>query len=107
MKSINSLYEAGIATNHGQLTTNNLSFSIRLILMGIIEVDLFSEDVNSQDHPEALEFKKLLEEVAADYNCHLLSFDIDHGTVIFSFDNDELTAEVLRILHTRAPTPHI
>ena len=26
--------------------------------MGIIEVDLFSEDVNSQDHPEALEFKK-------------------------------------------------
>ncbi len=72
--------------------------------MGTIEVDLFSEDVNSQEHPEALEFKKLLEEVAADYNGHLLSFDIDHGTVIFSFDNDELTAEILRILHTRAPT---
>ena len=74
--------------------------------MGIIEVDLFSEDVNSQEHPEALEFKKLLEEVAADYNCHLLSFDIDYGTVIFSFDNDELTAEILRILQTNAPTPH-
>ena len=74
--------------------------------MGIIEVDLFSEDVNSQDHPEALEFKKLLEEVAENYNCNLLSFDIDHGTVIFSFDNDELTAEILRVLQTRAPTPH-
>ena len=74
--------------------------------MGIIEVDLFSEDVNSRDHPEALEFKKLLDEVAENYNCHLLSFDIDHGTVIFSFDNDELTAEILRVLQTRAPTPH-
>ena len=74
--------------------------------MGMIEVDLFSEDVNSPDHPEAIEFKKLLEKVAEDYDCHLLSFDIDHGTVIFYFDDDGLTAEILRILQTRAPTPH-
>ena len=74
--------------------------------MGIIEVDLFSEDIDSPYHPEALKFKKLLEEVADEYNCQLLSFNIDHGTVLFSFDNDELTAEILRILQNRSPTPY-
>jgi hypothetical protein len=66
--------------------------------MGIIEVDLFSEDVDSLDHPEVVKLRKLLEEVADDYDCNLTSFDIDHGTVSFSFDNDELDAEILRIL---------
>jgi hypothetical protein len=66
--------------------------------MGIIEVDLFSEDVDSLDHPEVVKLRKLLEEVADDYDCDLTSFDIDHGTVSFSFDNDELDAEILRIL---------
>jgi hypothetical protein len=68
------------------------------INMGIIEVDLFSEDVNNEDHPEAVEFKELLEEVAREYGCTLLSFEIEHGTVSFSFDNDILTAEILDIL---------
>lgn len=66
--------------------------------MGIIEVDLFSEDVDSLEHPEVVRFKKLLEEVADDYQCHLLSFDIDRGTVSFSFDNERLTADILKIL---------
>ena len=66
--------------------------------MGIIEVDLFSEDVDSLDHPEVVKFRKLLEEVADDYDCNLISFNVDHGTVSFSFDNDVLDAEILRIL---------
>jgi hypothetical protein len=66
--------------------------------MGIFEVDLFSEDVDSPDHSEVVKFRKLLEEVAGDYRCTLTSFDIDHGTVSFSFDNDELDAEIVRIL---------
>ncbi len=66
--------------------------------MGIIEVDLFSEDVDSLDHPKVVQLKKLLEEVADDFDCNLTSFDIEHGTVSFSFDNDELDAEILRIL---------
>jgi hypothetical protein len=66
--------------------------------MGIIEVDLFSEDVDSSDHPDVVKFRKLLEEVADVYNCNLTSFNVDHGTVSFSFDNDELDAEILRIL---------
>ena len=66
--------------------------------MGIIEVDLFSEDVDSLDHPGVVEFRRLLEEVADGYDCSLTSFDVDHGTVSFSFDNDELDAEILRIL---------
>ena len=67
--------------------------------MGIIEVDLFSEDVNSLDHPGVIEFKELLEAVADRYNCLLTYFDIDRGTVSFSFDNNKLTAEILKILH--------
>lgn len=66
--------------------------------MGIIEVDLFSEDVNSLKHPEMEQLKKMLEEVAQEYGCNLLSLDIDQGIVSFSFDNDELTAEILKIL---------
>jgi len=66
--------------------------------MGIIEVDLFSEDVNSLDHPAVSQFKEMLEEVADSYQCHLMSFDIERGTVSFSFDNDKLTSEILGIL---------
>ena len=51
-----------------------------------------------QHHPEAIQLKYLLEEVAEEYNCELLSFHVSKGTVSFSFDNDELTAEILKIL---------
>lgn len=66
--------------------------------MGTIEVDMFPEEVDSPNHPDAILFKTLLEQVADDYDCELLSFDVDQGTVSFSFDNDELTAEILKIL---------
>lgn len=66
--------------------------------MGVIEVDMFPEDVNSLDHPEVAKFRLLLEQVADDHDCNLLSFEIDNGTVSFSFDNDELTADILKVL---------
>jgi hypothetical protein len=72
--------------------------------MGIIEVDVFSEDVNSLDHPKAIRFKRLLEGVAAEYHCGLLSFSVQHGTVSFSFDDDLLTAKILKMLGAEAPT---
>ncbi len=65
---------------------------------GYIEVDLFSRDVNGPDHPEALRFRKILEEVAKEFHCRLVSFEVDSGTVAFSFDSDELMAEILKIL---------
>ena len=65
---------------------------------GFIEVDLFPEEVDSLDDPEVIRFKNLLEEVAEEYHCSLVSFDIDCGTVIFSFDSDEITAKILTIL---------
>jgi hypothetical protein len=68
--------------------------------MGIIEVDMFSEEVDSPKHAVAESFKKLLEEVAGQYKCHLTHFDVQHGTVSFSFDNDELTVKILKILRT-------
>jgi len=70
--------------------------------MGVIEVDLFSEDVNSLDHPKVVRFRKVLEEVAEQYRCVLLSFEIDRGTVAFSFDDDGLTAEILKLLRTES-----
>jgi len=66
--------------------------------MGVIEVDLFSEDIDSTDHPEVIEFRELLEEVAEEYHCTLRTFDIVRGTVSFSFDSDELMSDVLKIL---------
>jgi len=70
-------------------------------IMGMFEVDLFPEEVNSMDHPQAREFKKVLEAVARDFQCKLLSFEVDQGTVSFVFDSDELNAEILRILEAK------
>jgi hypothetical protein len=68
---------------------------------GVIEVDLFPADVNSLDHPDVVSFKELLEDVAREYQCSLVSFDIDRGTASFSFSSDELMAEVLKTLQDR------
>ncbi len=70
----------------------------RSIPAGAIEVDLFSEEVDGPDHPEALRFRRLLEEVAEDYDCNLVRFEVQRGTVIFAFDDDVLTAEIIREL---------
>jgi len=67
-------------------------------LSSFIEVDMFPKEINSLNDPEVIRFKRLLLEVAEGYDCFLVSFEIDHGTVIFSFDSDELTAEILTIL---------
>lgn len=66
--------------------------------MGMIEVDLFSEDVDSEEHPEAVELKTLLGAVAVEFGCELLAFEVNRGTVAFSFGSDELTAKILKLL---------
>jgi hypothetical protein len=68
---------------------------------GLLEVDLFPEEVDSLSHPVVVKFKKLLEQVAREYRCKLTSFDVSQGTVSFSFDNDELVAEILKVLEDR------
>jgi hypothetical protein len=68
---------------------------------GYVEVDLFAKDVDTLDHPVAKEFRALLEKVAEEYHCRLTSFQIDQGTVTFSFDDDVLMTEIIRILDTR------
>jgi hypothetical protein len=69
--------------------------------MGVIEVDLFREDVDSPEHPEAVGFRKLLEAVAEDFDCTLLSYEVSRGTVSFSFDSEQLTAEILKLLEDK------
>ncbi|MBW2310732.1 MAG: hypothetical protein JRF35_06620 [Deltaproteobacteria bacterium] len=75
----------------------------RTIPSGIIEVDLFSEEVDSEDHPEAAQFKEMLEEAASDHGCELMSFKVNRGTVSFSFDDDVLTAKILNMFHEKSP----
>ena len=65
---------------------------------GVVEADLFPEDVNDKDHPEVVKFMELLLDVAEEYSCELISFEIEKGTVSFSFDSHELTANILRVL---------
>ena len=52
----------------------------------ILEVELFPPEVDSLDHPYVTQFREMLEDVAKEYHCRLLLFDIDAGTVSFSFD---------------------
>ena len=68
------------------------------ISSGCFEVDLFSSDVDGVDHPYASQFKDMLESVAEQYGCRLISFEVRKGTAIFSFDSDELNSEILDLL---------
>jgi hypothetical protein len=70
-------------------------------MSGVIEVEMFPKDVDDPKHPVAESFKELLEQVAGEYECHLESFEVSHGMVSFSFDDDELTAEILKILDAK------
>jgi hypothetical protein len=54
--------------------------------------------VDSPEHTVAASFKDLLEDVAEQYKCHLTHFDVQRGMVSFSFDDDQLTAKILKIL---------
>lgn len=65
---------------------------------GCFEIDLFETDVDDVDHPYANQFKDMLESVAEQHGCHLISFEVNKGTVLFSFDGDELNAEILDLL---------
>jgi len=75
------------------------------IMAGVIEVDLFDEDVSSQDHPEVVRFKEVLQKVAEEYHCRLISFEVEAGTVSFALDSDELTAKILQLLQAKADQP--
>ena len=65
---------------------------------GTFEIDLFSTDVDSLDHPFVTQFREILEDLANEYSCNLTAFEVDKGTVSFSFDNEEITAEIVNIL---------
>ena len=65
---------------------------------GVIEVDLFEEEVNDSDHPEAQKFRLLLEQVADDHDCELTFFQIDKVTVCFAFDSEELMTKIINIM---------
>ena len=65
---------------------------------GFFEVEMFPAEVDSTDHPYAAQFRETLETVAKEYQCALISFEVNNGTVAFSFDSDELNAEIIDML---------
>lgn len=65
---------------------------------GCFEVDLFPSDVDGKDHPYASQFKDMLESVAEQYGCRLISFEVKEGTATFSFDSDKLNDKILELL---------
>lgn len=65
---------------------------------GAFEVEMFPSHVDSPSHPYADQFKEMLEDVAEEYGCRLVSFGVQKGTVTFSFDSDELNADIMRII---------
>ncbi|MBC8176164.1 MAG: hypothetical protein H8E19_02065 [Deltaproteobacteria bacterium] len=69
---------------------------------GFFEVEMFAAEVDSKDHPYAAQFREMLENVAKEYKCALISFEVHEGTVTFSFDSDELNAEIIEILKESA-----
>jgi hypothetical protein len=69
---------------------------------GFFEVEMFAAEVDSKDHPHAAQFREMLENVAKEYKCALISFEVHEGTVTFSFDSDELNAEIIEILKESA-----
>lgn len=69
---------------------------------GFFEVEMFAAEVDSKGHPHAAQFREMLENVAKEYKCALISFEVHEGTVTFSFDSDELNAEIIEILKESA-----
>ncbi len=65
---------------------------------GCFEVDMFPPEIDDLDHPYVSQFKDMLESVAEQYQCRLISFEIHKGTVLFSFDSDELNNDILDLL---------
>jgi hypothetical protein len=65
---------------------------------GSFEVDLFSSEVDGENHPYASQFKDMLTSVAEQYGCQLISFEVNKGTVMFSFDSDKLNDKILELL---------
>ncbi|MBW1681391.1 MAG: hypothetical protein JRF59_04405 [Deltaproteobacteria bacterium] len=68
---------------------------------GYIEVDLLPRDVDSPDHPEVKKFRRILQEIADEYDCSITYFDVHEGTVTFSVDDDAVMAEIIRILEEK------
>ena len=65
---------------------------------GILEVDIFPPEVNNTSHPKAEEFRLLLIKVAEEYDCRLIFFQVQNGIAMFTFDNDALMADILKLL---------
>ncbi len=65
---------------------------------GSFEIELFPSEVDALDHPFVTQFREILEDLAEQYRCSLTAFSIEKGTVSFAFDNEEITAEIVKLL---------
>ena len=77
----------------GSDATNLLSY---MCLRAQADLGLTQPNLSVRVHEGSPE--ELLEAAAEEYECELVSFEVREGTVAFSFDSDELTARMLKIL---------
>lgn len=63
--------------------------------MAALCLTLFPKDTNTVDAPYVSEFKNVLEHIAEDYGSRLMRFSIDHGKVIFNFDNEQVLYDIV------------
>lgn len=66
--------------------------------MRLIALKLFPKEINSLANPAVQEFKQILENIAKTYECSLRYFAIDHGMLLFQFDNEELIYDISKDL---------
>ena len=60
-----------------------------------IVLHLFSEEVDSLDHPTIREFREILERIAQTYGSRLTHFGVIRGTVSFQFDNGKPMHDIM------------
>ncbi len=84
-----------------KLVTGDTDANRRRQAMKPIILYLFSEKVNSLDEPPVREFREILDRISLSYNCRLINFSINHGTVTFQFDDPKVMRDILAdIIHT-------
>ncbi len=78
-----------------KLVTGDTDANRRRQAMKPIALYLFPEKVNSLDEPPVREFREILDRISRSYNCRLINFSINHGTVTFQFDDPKVMRDIL------------
>jgi hypothetical protein len=66
--------------------------------MAALSLTMFAKDTSSIDAPSVGAFRAVLEQIAKDYGSSLTYFSVEHGKVLFSFDNEQLLYDIMEAI---------